>query len=174
MAGKIRPNARSGQSKRIQVKRKEQEQIRFLQALRERGIVEYACSAVGINKASVYNWRDSDPTFAAEWDEALDIAVERMESEAVRRGVEGTLKPVFQQGACVGYIREYSDTLLIFILKARKPKVYRDNVAVEHTGKDGNPIKLDTTTRIIIGPPEDDDTDNNSDNDDDTTGDKPD
>ena len=56
-----------------------------------------------------------------------------MEAEARRRGVEGTLKPVFYKGEECGQVREYSDTLLIFLLKAHDPK-YRDRQQVEHSG----------------------------------------
>jgi hypothetical protein len=49
--------------------------------------------------------------------------------------VDGTLEPVFHQGQEVGQVRKYSDTLLIFLLKGRKPDTYRDNVSVEQKGK---------------------------------------
>lgn len=61
------------------------------------------------------------------------MAVERMENEARRRAVEGTLRPVFHGGAQVGEVREYSDTLLIFLLKAHDPK-YRDKQQIEYSG----------------------------------------
>jgi hypothetical protein len=36
--------------------------------------------------------------------------------------------------ARVGKVREYSDTLTIFLLKAHAPDKYRDNAKVEHSG----------------------------------------
>jgi len=33
-------------------------------------------------------------------------------------------------------VQRYSDTLLIFLMKARRPDKYRDNVKVEHAGGD--------------------------------------
>ena len=42
-----------------------------------------------------------------------------MEDEAVRRAVEGVPRPVFYQGQIVGAVQEYSDELLIRMLKAR-------------------------------------------------------
>ena len=38
-------------------------------------------------------------------------------------------------------MREYSDTLLIFMLKARKPDVYRERASIEHTGANGGPLE---------------------------------
>ena len=49
--------------------------------------------------------------------------------------MEGTKKPVFHQGKRVGGVQEYSDTLLIFLLKGTRPKKFRDNMKVEHAGK---------------------------------------
>jgi hypothetical protein len=37
---------------------------------------------------------------------------------------------VFHQGREIGAIREYSDTLLVFMLKARRPAKFRDNYVV--------------------------------------------
>ena len=42
------------------------------------------------------------------------------------RTYHGVEEPVFYQGVQCGAVTEYSDTLLMFLLKARKPEVYRD------------------------------------------------
>lgn len=54
-------------------------------------------------------------------------AIELLEGEARRRAYEGTVKPVYYKGEQCGKIREYSDTLMMFILKAKKPE-YRDRL----------------------------------------------
>lgn len=84
----------------------------------------------------MYQLRDEDPGFAAEWDSALDEAIDDAEGETYRRAVKGTLKPVFQKGEEVGKIREYSDTLLMFWLKAHRPEKYRETTKteLEHSG----------------------------------------
>jgi hypothetical protein len=41
--------------------------------------------------------------------------------EAWRRAVKGCRKPVYQGGQLVGYVREFSDLLLIFLIKAARP-----------------------------------------------------
>jgi hypothetical protein len=40
---------------------------------------------------------------------------------------------VFYQGQMCATVRKYSDTLLIFLLKGRKPERYREQV--EHSGQ---------------------------------------
>lgn len=106
----------------------------FLEALEQTGMVTEACKVAGVGRRTVYDHRQRDEEFALAWADVEEITTERMEREAQRRAVEGTDKPVFQQGVEVGRIREYSDTLLIFMLKARRPDRYRENVKVEHSG----------------------------------------
>lgn len=104
---------------------------------------------------TAYNWREEDPEFAAAWDKAKAIGLDALEDEATRRAFEGTEKPVFHLGSECGTIREYSDTLTIFLLKGGKPEKYRERVSQELTGKDGGPVK----TRVVIatGVPAEDD-----------------
>lgn len=102
----------------------------FLDAFREHGNVTWACRQIGMtNRTEVYRWQENDDQFAIAFREAEIEATETMEAEAYRRAVKGTQKPVYQQGAMVGTVQEYSDTLLIFMLKARAPEKYRDPVA---------------------------------------------
>lgn len=114
----------------------------FLKALAESGTVTTASKKAKIGRTTAYKVREEDSVFAAAWDEALAEAVDGMEAEAHRRAVEGTLKPVYQQGRKVGSIREYSDTLLIFLLKGAKPEKYRERSDVQHSGPGGGPIEV--------------------------------
>jgi hypothetical protein len=78
--------------------------------------------------AAVYVWRQEDEEFAARWKMALDIGADSLEDEAVRRARDGYDKPVYQGGQMVGTVREYSDTLMVFLLKGARPRKYRDNI----------------------------------------------
>lgn len=107
-----------------------------------------AARAAGITRQAAYAKRETDPQFAAEWDDAIRSAIDNAEGEMYRRAVDGTLKPIYQGGARVGSVREYSDTLLIFMLKAHKPEVYRETVRNEVTGKDG----IDLIPIVMVQP----------------------
>lgn len=111
----------------------EKEQI-LLDMLATGKSVYKAAAAAGIGRSTAYEWRDSDPEFKARWEEALEAGIDAMEDEAHRRAVEGVDEPVFYQGEVCGEVRKYSDTLLIFQLKARRPEKYRENVDVNHRG----------------------------------------
>lgn len=82
----------------------------FLTALAAGQSVTAAAEAAGIDRKTPYRWRDAEPVFAAGWDDALEDGTDRLEDEALRRAFSG------------------SDLLLIFLLKARRPKKYRERI----------------------------------------------
>jgi predicted transcriptional regulator len=79
-----------------------------------------------VSRAALYKWRNEDEEFGRVWVEAAEEGIDRLEDEARRRAVEGVDKSVYYRGKLVGHIRKYSDGLLILLLKARRPHVYRD------------------------------------------------
>lgn len=123
---------------------------KFFAVLAAGGMIRDALAASGYKRRTVYDWRKADPEFERRWREADDEALELMEQEADRRAMEGTQKPVFYQGMECGYVTEYSDTLLIFRMKAKDPEKYRDNFKHEHVGAGGGPIQ--SITRRIVDP----------------------
>jgi hypothetical protein len=114
----------------------------FLEHFRVQGNISRTCRAIGLNRSTVYEWQETDDQFVHDFRQAEIEATETMEAEAYRRAVEGTAKPVFHQGAQCGTVQEYSDTLLIFMLKARNPAKYREKTESEVTVKGGVTIFL--------------------------------
>lgn len=111
----------------------------FLEALEETGNVSASAKAIGLSRVRMYEIRHEDPEFKARWDEAVEVGVDALEQEARRRAYHGTTKPVYQGGALVGEIQEYSDTLMIFLLKGKRRQIFGDKREV--TGKDGCAIQ---------------------------------
>lgn len=116
---------------------------KFLNALAESASVVKACEIAKIGRRTVYEWREKDKDFAAAWERALDIGTDALEDEATRRAFEGWDEPVHYQGVATSSIRKYSDTLLIFMLKARRPERFKERQAHEHAGPDGVPLGID-------------------------------
>lgn len=116
---------------------------RFLAHLRETGNVTLSARAIGLPNRTIYDHRLSDPAFKAEWEAAIDEAIDVLEEEARRRAFAGVTRKKFHLGNPVRdpqtgqqYVeQEYSDVLLIFLLKAHRPEKYRERV--EHSGKLG-------------------------------------
>lgn len=107
---------------------------KFLEALSQGYTVAYAAQVSGRTKGRWYQIRSEDEEFKQIWDEAVEIGTEYIEDEARRRAVDGVTKPVFYQGEVCGHVQEYSDTLLVQLLKARRPEKYRENINHNHTG----------------------------------------
>ncbi len=100
----------------------------FLAELAQTGNVGAAARQAGYGRTQLYQWRQAEAAFAEAWDDAVTEYTESLEAEADRRAVQGVVKPVFYLGETCGQIRQYSDTLLIFRLKALRPDVYRERV----------------------------------------------
>lgn len=101
-------------------------------ALGETANATEACRIAGVSRDAVYAWRNEDSDFRAKWEAALELGTDALEDEAVRRAHAGTDKPVFYQGTECGKVREYSDTLMIFMLKARRPDRFKDRTQNEN------------------------------------------
>jgi hypothetical protein len=103
-------------------------QERFTAALADTGNVTAAVARAGASRTRVYELRKADPSFAAAWDEAEEIAADGLEAEARRRAVAGVLEPVVSAGKVVRdddgqpiAVRRYSDNLLLALLRAHRP-----------------------------------------------------
>lgn len=98
----------------------------FIDALARTGNVSEAARRAGLSRSRAYQLRRADRAFAGEWEEAIEVAVDRLEAEARHRAVEGIEQPHFHQGRVCGTVRKYSDALLMFLLRAHRPHTYRE------------------------------------------------
>ena len=119
----------------------------FLWHLRQNGNVAAACREAGITREHSYHARKLDPAFATAWKQAMAEATDVLEAEARRRATEGVFNGYSKdENGTLHEIRRYSDTLLIFLLKAHRPKKYRDNARVEIGGR----IESQTNVNVTI------------------------
>jgi hypothetical protein len=98
----------------------------FLVAYSECGNVVRAAEAAGVHRSSHFHWVKSDEAYANAFREAESMAGSLLEAEARRRAAEGIDKPIYYRGQRIDTVREYSDTLLIFLLKGALPHKYRE------------------------------------------------
>ncbi len=118
-------------------------QAAYLGALAATASLSRAAAAAGIAPEAAEAWRRADPGFAVRHEAAIAVGTDALEDEAVRRAHEGTVKPVFYRGEKLGQLREYSDGLLLALLKARRPEKFKDHRVHEPTGN--------VTINIITG-----------------------
>lgn len=77
------------------------------------GTISGACVAAGIGRSTFYEWRDTDPLFANRFKELEEANTDELVEVAVKRA------------------KGSSDTLLIFLLKSRRPEQYRETHKIE-------------------------------------------
>ena len=107
----------------------------FLEALKGTANVTRAAELADISRTWLYDMRATHPDFAKAWDAAMELGLDALEDECMRRAKEGTRKYVTSMGKVVMDPEDvskplvehvYSDTLAQFILKGRRPERYKD------------------------------------------------
>ena len=61
---------------------------------------------VDVARSCVYNWRQEDPQFAADWDDAIEAAIDLVETRMYQRAIK------------------HSDSNAQFILRSRRSDIY--------------------------------------------------
>ena len=102
----------------------------YLKAFRECGIHAHAAAQIGYARQTVSKWKQRDPKFAEEAEEAYEQSWAAAEAEVRRRAMGYTDKD--------GKRRE-SDLLMMFMLKAKKPE-YRDRVELPPPPEPVSPV----------------------------------
>ncbi len=109
----------------------------FLASFRITGNITAACEDADIPRSLYYVWTEHDQGFALNVEQCKVEAADRLETVARSRAVDGVkkIRGVYHEGKIVGYQEEtdFSDTLLIFLLKGLRPEKYRENISVTQT-----------------------------------------
>jgi len=114
----------------------------FLKAYSISGRVTEAAKIAQVNRHDHKRWYKTDSAYRIAFDDCQEETGQLLEDEAIRRAYEGVKRPVLYQGRAVKiggsrkvlYETQYSDTLLLALLKRFRPALYRENTTVEHTG----------------------------------------
>ncbi len=137
-------------------------QKRFLEALADTGSVSTAAAVAGTSRTRVYELRRADPTFASAWQEAEDIAADRLEDEARRRALEGVPELLVSAGKLVRddqgqpiTVRRYSDNLLLALLRAHRPprreRSVRFQLPALHSAADAAGAMASIAAAVAVG-----------------------
>jgi hypothetical protein len=125
---------------------------RFLELLGEGWSVSKAAKAAGSDRRRMYEARADDETFAAAWDEELERGTELLEDELRRRATEGWTEETRDgDGKVMRVVERYLPHLLVSLLKARRPELYRDNAPAVNVAV-GQQVKVevpDNSARMI-------------------------
>jgi hypothetical protein len=116
---------------KIRTVRTDRARAAFLAVFSETCNVSEACRAAKIGRTAAYAWRNDDPEFAADWDEAEQNAIDTLEKVAWERAKAGT-----------------SDRMLEILLKAHRPDKYVERHKTEHSGS----VAIERIQREFVKP----------------------
>ena len=96
----------------------------FLHHLGRTGSVTFAAARSGLHRTQLYKHRDRNAAFRNKWEAALNLGIDRLQDDAIRRALHGTERAVFREGKQVGAIRQYDNRLMQFLLRSHRPAIY--------------------------------------------------
>jgi hypothetical protein len=96
----------------------------FLKGFAKSGTVTGGCERAGVVRTTVYRERQRNETFALAWADIEAGVTLHLESRAVELAIAGDVR------------------MIEFLLKARRPDVYREHHQVELAGPDGGPVAI--------------------------------
>jgi hypothetical protein len=142
----------------------------FLAAYVRTASITKAARAARIERQLHYRWLVDDPAYPKQFEAAQREAAQILEDEAIRRAHEGIVKPltykgrfqykqrpkrnpdgsyveehgrkVYEDYGAPLAVREYSDGMMMFLLRGFLPGKYRENSSVELSGPGGAPISV--------------------------------
>lgn len=137
-AGETGPNLGGSTNLEFTQKRKQE----FCEELAATGRRLDACRKVGVHRSTITKHLEFDPAFKSNVEDAMEEFRELLQKEALRRAVEGNLKPIYFQGVRAkdkdadgneipAAIREFDTTLLVLLLKRHCPE-FKDKSIVEN------------------------------------------
>ena len=98
-------------------------------------------SELDVTQSTIREWLQQDPQFRVDFQDARGVQTDLLEKEAVRRARDGVEEVVIYQGRVVMIAdpdnpdeqiplkrRNYSDTMLMFLLKGQRREIYGDKV----------------------------------------------
>ena len=106
---------------------------RFLSSLKTHANVSAAARTAGISTRTAYNRRNANSEFAELWEGAIKEALDALELAVYSGGMQGNLRAA------------------MWFLSRRRPEVWGDRVALEHSGPEGERL----TFTLKLGEEED-------------------
>lgn len=82
-------------------KQRKQVQQTFIESLLRDSNVSLACEVAGISRNAVYQWRNEDEEFAAQWDNVIERVRDVARQSIYARGIMGWDEPIVSMGNAV-------------------------------------------------------------------------
>lgn len=145
---KVTPKRRKkpAKSRKKHVAMNDARRKRALELIESGEFIVDVAEIIGVSRQTLYREKGKNKAFAKAWQDAEAIGhkiqADVTEQEMDFRGRIGWIEPKFFEGRICGFVRKYSDALLVARIKALDPARYGDKTKVEHSGADGDPITV--------------------------------
>ena len=129
-----------------------EKQRRFIEALADTGNVSRAARGVGMSRDSCYTLRRSPgaENFDRAWDAAIAAASRQLVDVAFERAIDGVEEPVFnKEGQRIASRTRYNDRLLMFLMRAHAPAVYRHANRDQRGGDEALPAPAPAVADVL-------------------------
>ena len=105
--------------------------VTFLRELQRTGSVLYAAGRAGVDRRTVYRWRDADERFRQRWNEALERRRDHLLDRGYLLATTGSARYFTRNGQPVGTYRRYDERLIMFMIGQMRARPS----AVAHVGE---------------------------------------
>ena len=116
------------------------------------GHITRAAQAARVSRTTHQYWlttAENKDDYSEAFKRAQPIAAQALLDEAIERAAHGVEEPVFYKGECVGFIKKYSDNLLIQLLKGEMPEKFRERSEVQTGNKPGEVFRIDPGRDVL-------------------------
>jgi hypothetical protein len=104
---------------------------RIMESLIENGgNIGQACQLCGISRVTLAHWMAEDANIAPSIEAATRIGTQVLEDRAIDLAINGVDEPIVSYGKVVAWRKKMDTKILIALLQARKPEIYRTNVSI--------------------------------------------
>jgi len=90
--------------------------VTFLRELEKTGSVSYSAARAGIDRRTLYRWRDTDRRFGERWDRALQLREEELLDRGYSLARAGVPRYIFRNGVMTATYRRHDERLIMFML----------------------------------------------------------
>lgn len=119
------------ETKLTRLQKQEEKKELFLKSYSSKFSIHAVCETVGVDRTTVFRWRENDPKFAEKFNAIDSQITDTLQQRAITRALTDA--------------DQSSATLLIFLLKARLPEVYREKIVHEVNLRFANTLIADIT-----------------------------
>lgn len=115
---------------------------RFLKEFKHHKIVAIAARRVGIDRRTVYKWTAADPAFKDDLVNLQEEITDQLEKELLKLATGAYSRPLVSAGKLVAYEEIHSESALLALLRAYRPKLYRERSTLEVSGSVDSRVEI--------------------------------